>query len=86
MDPLVWIVVGLGVGLLAALLARGGDGPLGDLLFGLLGAFLGGWLVDPLYVGAPPHSLPGSWLAALLAAAAFVGAFRLVHRTSANPA
>jgi uncharacterized membrane protein YeaQ/YmgE (transglycosylase-associated protein family) len=84
MDPLVWMAVGLGVGLLAPLVAGEGDGLFGDLLFGLLGAFLGGWITA--LAATPPAGLAGSALAALGGAAAFVLALRLVHHATATPA
>ncbi|HLT47929.1 MAG TPA: hypothetical protein VK002_11920 [Rubricoccaceae bacterium] len=84
MDPLVWIGVGLGVGFVAALVAQE-EGLFGDLLFGLLGAFLGGWLVDLLYVAAPLDGLAGTAPAALVGAALFVLLLRLVHRATVAP-
>ena len=85
MDPLVWMLVGLGVGLLASLFADEGNGLFGDLLFGFLGAFLGGWVADPLTGVGLLDGLAGSSLAALAGAAAFVLTFRLVHRATAAP-
>jgi uncharacterized membrane protein YeaQ/YmgE (transglycosylase-associated protein family) len=84
MDPLVWMAVGLGVGLLTPLVAGGGAGRFGDLLFGFLGAFLGGWIADLLAVATPLSGLAGSAPAALAGAAAFVLALRLAHRAAAS--
>lgn len=85
MDPLVWIAVGLGVGLAAPLVAGEGEGLFGDLWFGLLGAFLGGWLFDLLHTGAPLDGLAGSAPAAAVAAVLFVCVLRLVHRATLTP-
>ena len=80
MDPLVWIGIGLGVGLLAPLVASEGLGLFGDLLFGVLGAFLGGWTVAPLVAAG---TFTGTAVMAVLGAVVFVAALRLSHRRSA---
>ncbi|MDX1419815.1 MAG: hypothetical protein R3181_07610 [Rubricoccaceae bacterium] len=82
MDPIIWIASGLVVGLAAARAAGGRDGLFGDLLFGLLGAFLGGWLTDLLYTGTVLDGLAASAPAALVGAVVFVLGLRLVQRTS----
>ncbi len=74
MDPLFWIGVGLGVGLLAPLVGGEGFGLFGDLLFGTLGAFIGGWIADPL-TASPSDAL----LAALLGGLVFVAGLRLTQ-------
>lgn len=43
MNVLVWIIVGGGAGLLASLLVKGtGFGIIGDIIIGVIGAFVGG--------------------------------------------
>ena len=86
MDPLVWIAVGLGVGLAVSRVVRGSDGLFGDLLFGLLGAFLGGWLTDLLYTGRALDGLAGSAPAALVSAVLFVLVLRLLGRVKPTAA
>lgn len=76
MDPLLWIGIGLGLGLIAPLLAGEGLGLFGDLLFGVLGAFLGGWMANPLFASG---DLGSSALTALLGAAVFITTLRLLH-------
>lgn len=44
MTILGWIVLGLIAGLLASFVMRGGFGLLGDIVVGILGALIGGWL------------------------------------------
>ena len=45
MDILLWIVLGLVAGFLASLVMRGGGyGVIGDVIVGIVGALLGGWL------------------------------------------
>ena len=45
MSILTWIILGLIVGFIASrLMGAGGYGLLGDIVVGVLGAFVGGWL------------------------------------------
>jgi len=45
MTILAWIVLGLVAGWLAGMIMRGGGyGLIGDIVLGVLGAFVGGWL------------------------------------------
>ena len=44
MTILVWLVLGLIAGWLASLLVGGGYGLIGDIIVGIIGAFVGGWL------------------------------------------
>ena len=49
MTIVVWLVLGLVAGWLASLLmGAGGYGLIGDIVVGVLGAFLGGWLSSQL--------------------------------------
>jgi uncharacterized membrane protein YeaQ/YmgE (transglycosylase-associated protein family) len=50
-DLLVWIVVGLIAGSLASRLVTGkGKGCLADIVIGILGALIGGWLASQLHI------------------------------------
>ena len=44
MDILTWLIVGLVAGVLASFVVRGGYGLLGDIVVGIVGAFIGGWI------------------------------------------
>jgi len=74
MDHLIfWIIVGIVAGLLAKMVVPG-EGPggiLGDLILGVVGAFLGGWLFNT-FLG---HSYSG-WIGSTVVA--FVGAVLLL--------
>ncbi len=49
MSILTWIILGLIVGFVASrLMGAGGYGIIGDIVVGILGAVLGGWLATPL--------------------------------------
>jgi uncharacterized membrane protein YeaQ/YmgE (transglycosylase-associated protein family) len=68
---LSWIIIGLIAGWLAGKIARGaGYGCITDIILGLVGSVLGGWIFTEL------HILGGGWLYSL--AAATVGAVILV--------
>ena len=68
-----WVLLGLVAGWLAGKIARGrGYGCLTDILLGLIGSVLGGWIFRKLEIGTGM----GGWLYSL--AAATVGAVVLV--------
>jgi uncharacterized membrane protein YeaQ/YmgE (transglycosylase-associated protein family) len=51
MSILAWIVLGLAAGWLAGMIMRGGGyGLIGDIILGILGALVGGWLTS-LFTG-----------------------------------
>ena len=54
MGILSWIVVGLIAGWLAGVVVRGGGyGLIGDIIVGIVGALLGGWIAETfLHIGA----------------------------------
>ena len=74
MTILSWIVVGLIAGFLAGVVVKGGGfGLIGDIIVGILGGLLGGWIsVNLLHLG----SMTGINLPSILIA--FVGAVILL--------
>ena len=74
MSIIAWIVVGIIAGFLAKLVVKG-EGPggiLGDMIIGIVGAILGGWLWNLFgHVGATGINLPSILVA-------FVGALILL--------
>jgi uncharacterized membrane protein YeaQ/YmgE (transglycosylase-associated protein family) len=71
MDILFWIVVGLIAGWLASLVTgRGGYGIIGDIIVGLIGAVIGGFLFSLLGLGA------SGFIGSIIVA--FVGAIVLI--------
>ena len=44
MSILAWIVIGLLAGWIASMVMHGGYGIIGDLVLGILGALIGGWV------------------------------------------
>jgi uncharacterized membrane protein YeaQ/YmgE (transglycosylase-associated protein family) len=75
MGLLAWIVVGLIAGWLAGLVMKGsGYGILGDIILGIIGALVGGFLASSLFGVADPVS--GVNLTTLIVA--FIGAVVVV--------
>ena len=73
MDILTWLIVGLVAGVLASLIVGGsGYGIIGDIVVGIVGAFLGGWIFREVGWHAPFAGLAGT------IAVAFVGALVLL--------
>ena len=65
-DYIAWIAAGILAGWLVGLVMRGqGYGLIGDLILGLLGGAVGGFLLRT--IGAPPHET--SWFVHALVAA-----------------
>ena len=61
MDLLTWLIVGLIAGLLATYAIGGiGYGILGDIVVGIVGAVVGGWLFGQLGLTVPFRGLPGT--------------------------
>ena len=50
---LIWLVIGLIAGWLASVVAGGGFGLLGDIIVGVVGAFIGGFIFRGLHVHVP---------------------------------
>ena len=67
MDILTWIIVGLVAGVLAGLV-MGGVGLIGDIIVGIVGAFVGGWLFRQLGVTTPFSGLAGTIFTAFIGA------------------
>jgi uncharacterized membrane protein YeaQ/YmgE (transglycosylase-associated protein family) len=80
MSILWFLVVGLVAGWLAGVLVKGGGfGVIGDLVVGVIGAFLGGWLFRTLGASAG-GGLLGSIIVATVGAVVLLFVVRLVKR------
>lgn len=80
MDILTWIIVGLVAGVLASFVAGGGFGLLGDILVGILGAFVGGWIFRQMGWSAPFGGLAGTIFVAFIGAVVLLLILRLIRR------
>ena len=75
-----WLVVGLVAGFLASLVMRGGGyGIVGDIIVGLVGAFIGGFLAS--LVGLGSSGLIGTIIIAFIGACILIAILRLVSRS-----
>lgn len=79
MDLLTWLIVGLIAGVLAALVMGGGYGLIGDIIIGIVGAFLGGWIFSALGVSAPWGGLAGTIFVAFVGAVVLLFLLRLIR-------
>ena len=81
MDILTLIVVGLVAGLIASFAVGGiGYGLVGDLVIGMAGALLGGWLFRVLHIHNPAHGVGGSILVASIGAIGLLVIVRALRR------
>jgi uncharacterized membrane protein YeaQ/YmgE (transglycosylase-associated protein family) len=80
---LVMLIVGLIAGWLAGQVVGEGYGIVGDMVVGVVGAFLGAWLFRTLGVRLPLSGLPGTILVAFLGAVLLLFLLRLIRRLRA---
>ncbi|HET7190156.1 MAG TPA: GlsB/YeaQ/YmgE family stress response membrane protein [Gemmatimonadaceae bacterium] len=80
MDLLTWLIVGLVAGVLASLVMGGtGYGIIGDIIIGIVGAFIGGWLFRQLGVTSPMGGLAGVIFVAFIGAIVLIFILRLIR-------
>lgn len=80
MDLLTWLIVGLVAGVLASLVMGGtGYGLIGDIIIGIVGAFVGGWLFSRLGVSSPIGGLAGVIFTAFIGAVVLLFLLRLLR-------
>ena len=73
-----WIVVGLIAGALAGFVMRGGGyGIVGDIIVGIIGAFIGGWIFSLFGIGT--GGLIGSIIVAFVGACILIAIGRMVR-------
>ncbi|MFN2398191.1 MAG: GlsB/YeaQ/YmgE family stress response membrane protein [Gemmatimonadaceae bacterium] len=83
MDLLTWLIVGLIAGVLASLVMGGtGYGLIGDIIIGIVGAFVGGWLFAKLGVASPFGGLVGVIFVAFIGAVVLLFLLRLIRRST----
>ena len=80
MTLLTWLIVGLVAGVLASLVMGGtGYGLIGDIIIGIVGAFVGGWIFSALGVTSPLAGLAGTILVAFIGAVVLLFLLRLIR-------
>ena len=83
---IVWIVIGLIAGWLASAVVGGGYGVVGDIVVGVVGAFLGGFIFRALGVGTPFSGIAGTIFVAFIGAIVLLLLLRLVRRSTSRRA
>jgi len=87
MDILTWIIVGLVAGVLASLVMGGsGYGLIGDIIIGIVGAFVGGWVFRVLGAGSPFGGLAGVIFVAFIGAVLLLFLLRVIRRSTVRRA
>lgn len=76
----VWVLVGLAAGILASFVVDSGYGILGDIVVGILGAVIGGWIVQAAELPVPIGGIGGRILVAFGGAVVLLLVMRLVRR------
>jgi uncharacterized membrane protein YeaQ/YmgE (transglycosylase-associated protein family) len=83
MDLLTWLIVGLIAGVLASLvMGCTGYGLIGDIIIGIVGAFVGGWLFTKLGVTSPFGGIAGVIFVAFIGAVVLLFVLRLIRRST----
>jgi uncharacterized membrane protein YeaQ/YmgE (transglycosylase-associated protein family) len=83
MDLVTWLIVGLIAGVLAALLV-GGVGLVGNIIVGIVGAFVGGWIFAQLGVTTPFAGLAGTIFTAFVGAVVLLFLLHVLTRGRAR--
>ena len=79
---LIWIAIGLVAGWLASAVVGGGYGLVGDIVVGIVGAFLGGFVFRSLHLRTPFHGLASTIFVAFIGAVLLLLVLRLLRRGS----
>ncbi|HUG27401.1 MAG TPA: GlsB/YeaQ/YmgE family stress response membrane protein [Gemmatimonadales bacterium] len=83
MDLLTLLIVGLVAGLLASFAVGGvGYGLLGDIVIGIIGAFVGAWLFSALGVRVPFDGLGGTIFVAFIGAVVLLLVLRVIRQAT----
>ncbi len=81
MGIIIWIVFGALVGWVASLLMGGGGGLITDIVVGIIGAVLGGFIMNFFGYGGVGGFTFYSFLVALLGACVLIAIVRALRRT-----
>lgn len=80
MNIIVWIVFGAIVGWIADLLTKGNHGLLEDIILGIVGAFVGGFIMNLLGESGVTGFNIYSFVVAIIGAVILITAGRMVHK------
>jgi uncharacterized membrane protein YeaQ/YmgE (transglycosylase-associated protein family) len=76
---LLWIAIGAIAGYLASIVVGGGLGIVGDIVIGVVGAFIGGWVFRSFGWRAPFGGIAGTITVAFVGAVLLLALLRLVR-------
>ncbi len=79
---LLWIVIGLIAGWLASAVVGGGFGLIGDIVVGVVGAFVGGFVFRALHISTPFGGIAGTIFVAFIGAVVLLLLLRLIRSAS----
>jgi uncharacterized membrane protein YeaQ/YmgE (transglycosylase-associated protein family) len=79
---LIWIAIGLVAGWLASAVVGGGYGIVGDIVVGVVGAFVGGFIFRALNIKSPLDGLAGQIFVAFIGAIVLLLILRLIRRST----
>jgi len=79
---LVWAVIGLIAGWLASAVVGGGYGIIGDIVVGVVGAFLGGFIFRALGAGQPFGGIAGTIFVAFIGAVVLLLILRVIRSST----
>jgi uncharacterized membrane protein YeaQ/YmgE (transglycosylase-associated protein family) len=85
MDIITWLIVGLVAGVLASMVVGSGFGILGDIIVGIVGAFIGGWLFVHQGWHAPIEGLGGTILVAFIGSVILLVILRIIRSATGGP-
>lgn len=78
MGWIIYLLIGLVAGFLASIVVKGrGLGLIGDMIVGVIGALLGGWLFGAFFNSIAGGGLPGSILTAFVGAVILLAIIKL---------
>ena len=84
MDPqgiIIWLVIGAVAGWLAGQIVKGGGfGLVGDIIVGIIGSVIGGWIFGSYVVGMP--GIPGAIIGSTIGAVILLFVISLVRRAT----
>jgi uncharacterized membrane protein YeaQ/YmgE (transglycosylase-associated protein family) len=79
---LVWVAIGLIAGWLASAVLEGGLGVVGDIVVGIVGSLVGGYVFRGLHLRVPFHGLASQIFVAFVGAILLLLVIRLLRRGS----
>ena len=81
---LIWAVVVLIAGWIESAVFWGGYGVIGDIVIGIVGAFIGGFIFRGLHVHVPWSGIPGTILVAFVGALVLLVVLRVIRSATAG--